>query len=177
MTINPPLEPNYQKWPYRKDTENGRTNIGAIDLTLQPDRISEIHELNSTPKLKEAIYNLNKEKTAVMTLGCLIEESKTDKGAWYSYVDFCFRPHIDTSEVNMESLDDQFLKYIENKYSIDFVNALKPHVIWESFHASLYDNKPSRVYSVFLLADSAESTEQLYLLLVDWFHHEFLHLA
>lgn len=171
------MTPTYQKWPFRKDLENGRTNIGAIDLTVEPERINEIHELLFTPKLKDAIFNLNKEKTAMMTLGCLIEKDAEKEKFWWSYLEFCFRPKIDTSSINLDTLDEQFLSYITQKYSKGFSDALRPHMIWETFPASLYDSSPCHVYSVFVNAQAPEHLEQVYVPLVEWLHSEFLHLA
>lgn len=66
MVVKPLITDTYKRWPFRADLENGRTNIGAIDLTKEPERINEIHELSHTPKLKETIYLINKENSALM---------------------------------------------------------------------------------------------------------------
>ncbi len=81
MPINKPTQDTYKIWPFKADLEDGRTNIGAIDLTKEPERIDEIHELQFTPRLKTAIYHLNKENTAFMTLGCLSRKTQKKKTA------------------------------------------------------------------------------------------------
>ncbi|AIL80571.1 hypothetical protein [Acinetobacter baumannii] len=177
MPINKPTQDTYKIWPFKADLEDGRTNIGAIDLTKEPERIDEIHELQFTPRLKTAIYHLNKENTAFMTLGCLIEKDPEKENCWWAYIEFCFRPNINVSSVDVDTLDEQFLNYLATKYSSEFSEALRHHLIWEAFHASIYDNTPSRVYSVFLNAQAPENYDQAYTLLIEWLHSEFLHLA
>lgn len=177
MTINPPMTPTYSKWPFRKDLENGRTNIGAIDLTKEPDRIDEIHELKHTPKLKTAIYNLNKENTAAMTLGCLIEKNPEKENSWVAYLEFCFRPHVDISTVDVETLDEQFLSYFALNFSQEHADYLRSFLVWETFPVTLYDNNPSHAYSLFLFVQRPENFEEIYVPLIHWLHTDFLHLA
>lgn len=172
MTVNPRLTPTYVQWPYRVDLEDGRTNIGAIDLTRSPERINEIHELNGMPILKKRIALLNSENNGVMTLGMLCEKCP-DTGTWYSYLEFGFRPDYDYSGINLTEIDNLLYNYLSSTQGDDFAKALQPHLIWEGQNVTLYDNKPSHMYSVFLQAIEQEHVEQAFYHLIDWLRVEF----
>lgn len=172
MAVNPRLTPTYVQWPYRIDLEDGRTNIGAIDLTKTPERINEIHELNDMPILKERIALLNSENNGVMTLGMLCEKAP-DNDIWYSYLEFGFRPDYDYSAFNLTEVDDLFYKHIASTQGDGFAKALQPHLTWEEQNVTLYGNKPSHMYSVFLPAAEQAHVEQGFSHLIDWLRAEF----
>ena len=172
MTVNPRLTPTYVQWPYRVDLEDGRTNIGAIDLTRNPERIDEIHELNNMPILKKRIGLLNSEDNGVMTLGMLCEKCP-DTGTWHSYLEFGFRPDYDYSAINLSEVDSLFYNYLSSTQGNDFAKALQPHLTWEGQNVTLYGNKPSHMYSVFLQAIEQEHVEQAFYHLIDWLRVEF----
>lgn len=173
MTVGPRLTPTYVQWPYRVDLEDGRTNIGAIDLTRNPERIDEIHELSDMPILKKKIALLNSENNGVMTLGMLCEKSP-DNGTWYSYLEFGFRPDYDYSDVNLAETDSLFYNHISFTQGDGFAEALKPHLTWEGQSLTLYGNKPSYMYSVFLPASEQAHVEQGFSHLIDWLRAEFV---
>ena len=172
MAVNPRLTPTYIQWPYRVDLEDGRTNIGAIDLTRNPERIDEIHELNNMPILKKRIGLLNSEDNGVMTLGMLCEKCP-DTGTWHSYLEFGFRPDYDYSGINLTEIDNLFCNYLSSTQGDDFAKAVQPHLIWEGQNVTLYGNKPSHMYSVFLQAIEQEHVEQAFYHLIDWLRVEF----
>lgn len=177
MTIKPIMSETYKKWPFRIDLENGRTNIGAIDLTKEPDRIDEIHELKHTPKLKTAIYNLNKESSALMTLGCLIEKDPEQEVYW-SYLEFCFRPNIDTSNIDLWKIDEGFFKLISENYGITFAEQLSAHLSWEAFEIELYGNTQCLAYSVFYPSRLGyHDLDNFYPALLNYLRQTFDHLA
>lgn len=172
MTVGPRLTPTYVQWPYRVDLEDGRTNIGAIDLTKNPERIDEIHELSNMPILKKRISLLNAENNGVMTLGMLCEKCP-DNGAWYSYLEFGFRPDYDYSAIDLAEVDSLFYNYLSSTQGDAFVKAVQPHLIWEAQNVILYDNKPSHMYSLFLQANEQAHIEQGFSHLIDWLRAEF----
>ncbi|OEH69156.1 MAG: hypothetical protein BAX61_02940 [Psychrobacter sp. B29-1] len=172
MTVAPRLTQTYVQWPYRVDLEDGRTNIGAIDLTKEPERLNEIHELDNMPILKKRIGLLNSENNGVMTLGILCEQSPDDN-IWYSCFEFGFRPDYDYSAINLNELDSLFYNYLSSTQGDGFSKALQPHLIWEEQNVTLYSNKPSHMYSVFLPASEQAHIEQGFAHLVDWLRVEF----
>lgn len=172
MTVGPRLTQTYVQWPYRIDLEDGRTNIGAIDLTKTPERIDEIHELNGMPILKQRISSLNSENNGVMTLGMLCEKSP-ENNSWFSYLEFGFRPDYNYSSINLTEIDSLFYNYLSSTHGDGFVKAVQPHLIWEGQNVTLYGNKPSHMYSVFLQAIEQEHVEQAFYYLIDWLRVEF----
>ena len=176
MTIKPFATDTYKRWPFRPDFENGRTNIGAIDLIKEPERIEEIHELASTPKLKEAILLLHKENSAFMTLGCLIEKDP-EKDMFWSYLEFCFRPSIDTSQIDLWNIDELFFKHVAEKNGEDVAKQLADYLSWEAFEIELYGNTPCLAYSVFYPHPQLENIEAFYVYLLKWLRQTFDHLA
>lgn len=178
MTVKDPFDNEaYKIWPFRPDLENGRTNIGAIDLTKEPERINEIHELSETPKLRDAIYQLNKEQSAFMTLGCLIEKDP-DKEIWWSYIQFCFRPSINVSQINQRCMDDDFLKYVEERNDKTIADSLRNQIAWEAFPVLIYGSNQALVHSVFFPSRiDMQDVESFYLYLLRWLRNSFDHLA
>ncbi|ASN69686.1 hypothetical protein 7F8_18 [uncultured Caudovirales phage] len=59
MAIKRSQDGHWGHFPYASNFTGDRTNNGGIDLTKEPHRIDEIHELNETPNLKTAIELLN----------------------------------------------------------------------------------------------------------------------
>ncbi|MFW2064046.1 hypothetical protein [Acinetobacter ursingii] len=176
MAVKNPLEDTYKIWPFRSDFEDGRTNIGAIDLTKEPERIKDIHELSQTPKLKDAIYNLNKEASALMTLGCLIEKDPDQDVVW-SYLQFCFRPEIDVSSIELRKIDELFFKYVAEKNDEAVAKHLAGYLLWEAFEIELYGNTPVLAYSVYYPHQNFADVEMMHLYLLKWLRQNFDHLA
>jgi len=176
MTIKPHMTKTYQRWPFRADLENGRTNIGAIDLVKEPERIDEIHELSQTPLLKNSIYLLNKENSALMTLGCLIEKDP-DKDIYWSYLEFCFRPNIDTSTIDLWEIDKPFFKYVAEKNDEALAEQLADYLSWEAFEIELYGSIPCLAYSVFYPHPDIQNLDAFYTYLLKWLRQNFDHLA
>ena len=176
MIAKPLLRDNYKRWPFSADLENGRTNIGAINLTKEPERISEIHELSHTPKLRKAIYLINKESSAFMTLGCLIEKDP-EKDMFWAYLEFCFRPTIDTSGIDLWKIDEEFFKYVAERNGEAAAKQLADHLSWEAFEIELYGSTPCLAYSVFYPHPRVEEVEAFYTYLLNWLRQSFDHLA
>ena len=176
MTVKPLMHDTYKRWPFRADLEDGRTNIGAIDLTKEPERINEIHELDLTPKLKDAIYKINKENSSLMTLGCLIEKDP-EKDLYWAYLEFCFRPIIDTNAIDFQDIDELFFKYVADKNGVTVSKQLADHLSWEAFEIELYGNIPCLAYSVFYPYPHVEEVENFYLYLIKWLRQTFDQLA
>lgn len=172
MAVNPRLTPTYTQWPYRADLEDGRTNIGGIDLTKEPERLDEIHELDNMPILKKRIGWLNSDNNGVMTLGILCERDPKN-GVWYSCFEFGFRPDYDYSGVNLTEIDSLFYDYLLSTQGDAFAKALQPCLTWEGQNVTLYGNKPSHMYSVFLATDEQAHAEQALSHLTDWLRAEF----
>lgn len=177
MAISSPSKPIYLKWPLYENNKNDNTNIVSIDLTTSPESIVEVRELDGMPKLKEAIYQLNYQNTAIMTLGCLFKHGFSEDGKNISYIDFCFRPEINTSRIDTATLDEQFLQHIRCTYSAEFANLLRHHLKWEVSNVLMDDNQTIQIYSVFLATQDPELLEHVYVPLIEWLHNNFLHLV
>ncbi len=172
MAVNPRLTPTYTQWPYRIDLEDGRTNIGAIDLTKNPERLNEIHELDNMPILRKRIGLLNSDNNGVMTLGILCEQDTRDS-TWYSCFEFGFRPGYDYSSINLTEIDSLFYNYVSSTQGDVFARALQPFLAWEGQSVTLYGNNLSHMYSVFLQATEQDHVEQALSHLIDWLRADF----
>ncbi|UOO89134.1 hypothetical protein LVJ82_17085 [Vitreoscilla massiliensis] len=161
--IGPPDRETYSVFPYRKDYENGRTNNGGIDLTLEPNRIDEIHEFNGTPKLKQAILELNTENNLFMTLGFLIGKSEFENGAFFiGYLEFCIRPNSDSYSFKPELLDELFLSYISQEFGDTYVPAYQK-IDWDLRTTSVHGSNPVPTYSVYFVPSEFETQVEVQL--------------
>ncbi len=145
--VNDPLETSYENFPYRPNSEDGATNIGGIDLTREPHRIDEIHELSNNPILKQVVLEVNQNETPFMTTGVGIWEGEDDHLLW-SYVEFCFRPGYDFSHIDPRALDELFIDYIRHTYGDQYVSAYQG-IQWEERPTSVYGSTPVPTYTVF----------------------------
>lgn len=172
--LKPRFEKTYQIFPYRADFDDGRDNIGGIDLRFEPHRIDEITELKYLPKTKQAIYDINTQNTAIMTLGCALGELPN---YWGGYVEFCFRPHIDTSGIDIMRLDELFFENLtrhENQaINLYMGNAL---ISWEYHLAKVHEYEPQPIVAVFVGARSAHDLDLTLELLFRRLHQDFLYL-
>jgi hypothetical protein len=80
----------FKIFPYDADLKNGRTNNGGFDLVGEPEKISEIKELDDKPWLRKIILHLNRTDGPLKSYGCdFVQE---ESSAW-GYVDFAIRDH------------------------------------------------------------------------------------
>lgn len=177
MTIIDMTGKTYQVWPFRSDVEDGGRNIGAIDLTQHPDRINEILELDLMPTLKDKVLCINKENTAIMTLGCWLGEAPDIKGVLDAYIQFCFRPSVNTAMIDLNNLDDLFYKYVEEKAGKEARHSMETRLEWFVFDVKLYAQHPVKALHVAVEAYTPRDIESFLVPLVNWLHSEFLHLA
>lgn len=102
---------NFVVFPYRPaERIDGEFNNGGIDLTSQPQRIAEIHEIYGYTWLKEFLIRVNAPEGLFMTFGC---EIGVVEKMLCGYVDFSLRP---TSNIYLRdhlcSFDDMFIAYL-----------------------------------------------------------------
>ena len=164
----------YKVWPFKPRFEDGYNNIGAIDLTLEPHRIDEIYEISNLKRTKEALRSINAENTAVMTLG--IDCGPLDE-LYCGYVEFCFRPHINLSSIDLDLLDERLIAHVAKNKGIEGESYIKSVLTWEYHEATIHGDGPLRVYSVWFRERSEEDADFLLAFLLGWLHSEFLHLA
>ncbi|WP_151981577.1 hypothetical protein [Acinetobacter guerrae] len=159
----------YQLWPYRPELENGKTNIGGIDLVKEPHRIDEIHELDLMPKLKNEILLLNSEPTKFMTLGCWFDTAPDIEDVFRSYIEFCFRPSFDTSSFSLATLDEQFYEFIQNRAGAEARHTIENRLDWVYHHTLLYNVEPNvMVFHVTVEGYTSEDIESFLIPLVVW---------
>lgn len=169
------IEKTYQKFPYRADFENGRTNIGGIDLTKEPECIDEIVELSNLPKAKEAIYQLNVQNTAFMTLGCAFGELSTFIGG---YIEICLRPEIDNSLIDIMRLDELFFQHLAKNYNQRMVDYMERALMsWEVHFATVDQSDPLPIVAIFVGAQSYQDLDLTVELLIQRLHQDFLYLT
>lgn len=167
--LTPRVTKTFQLFPYRHDFENGRSNIGGIDLTKEPERIDEIHELSEFPRLKQVVYDINVQPTPIMTLGCLIEQDNITK-IWHAYFDFCFRnPSVNHNKLLY--LDEWYVEDIKNRFGGDFAHQLKGSLKMEYDSFSMKSeahNPPNRLYSVFVSATNQNAIQDFFVDFFSW---------
>lgn len=103
---------NFVKFPYRQqERATGEINNGGIDLTAEPERINEIHEVESYPWLKNFLILLNSNDGIFMTLGCVAGHIENH---FCGYIDFTVRPKASSKfRENLVNLDEMFYAYLE----------------------------------------------------------------
>lgn len=169
------LEKTYQKFPYRADFENGRTNIGGINLTKEPERIDEIAELANLPRAKQAVYQLNAQNTAFMTLGCAFGELKTFFGG---YIEVCLRPEIDGSLIDIMHLDELFFEYLSKKHNQEMIDYMERALMsWEVHFSTVDGSAPQPIVAIFVGARSFHDLDLTVELLIQRLHQDFLYLV
>lgn len=102
---------NFVVFPYRYAVrDNGDINNGGIDLTTNPERISDIHEVADYPWLRNFLVTVNAEGGLFMTFGC-VAGSVTH--SFCGYIDFSLRPETPESlKMSLGILDEQFYAYL-----------------------------------------------------------------
>lgn len=111
-----------------------------------------------------------------MTLGCLIEKDPK-KDMYWAYLEFCFRPAINTSKIDLWKINEEFFKYVAERNNEAVAKQLADHLSWEAFEIELYGNTPCLAYSVFYPHPKIEDIESFYTYLLNWLRQSFDHLA
>lgn len=112
------INDHFIRFPYKKEVhEDGAVNNGGIDLTLEPHRVSEIHEISSWPWLKRFVEEVNRSNGHFMTLGC---DFGMDDGYHCGYIEFSFRPAMrQPTTSDLRILDEHFYEWISSLYLDD----------------------------------------------------------
>lgn len=135
---------SFQRFPYRKDYEDGRTNNGGIDLSREPWRISEITEAHDFPELLRLIEELNKPNSLFLTLGC---EAGVDEGLLHGYVEFTFKSDELANNIALISRLDDLLYAWARGNSVELESVLRSILAWEyapfSYHGTSEKHKIS----------------------------------
>lgn len=169
------IEKTYQKFPYRAEFDNERTNIGGIDLTREPYRIDEIRELDGLPKTRQAIYELNKQNTAFMTLGCAFGDLDI---YWGGYLEICFRPSINTQGLDIMRLDELFFENLAKHCSPELCQYMgKATISWEIHYARVHESDLLPIVAIFFGARSEHDLDLTVELFVRRVHQDFLYLV
>lgn len=102
---------NFINFPYSYEIrDSGEVNNGGIDLTSEPDRIDEIHEVSSYPWLKEFLRLVNSKSGMFMTFGCA---AGVINNSFCGYIDFSLRPASPTLlKERLINLDELFYEYL-----------------------------------------------------------------
>lgn len=103
---------NFVKFPYRRQQrDTGDINNGGIDLVTEPERINEIHEVESFPWLKKLLILVNSKDGVFMTLGCVAGHLDDH---FCGYIDFTVRPLASHKfRENLINLDEMFYDYLK----------------------------------------------------------------
>lgn len=129
---------HFTRFPYRKEVrENGDINNGGIDLTSEPERIGEIHEIKNWPWLKRFVEEVNLKPGHFMTFGC---DFGPDDDYFAGYIEFSHRPlfrHSNTDDLRI--LDDHFYSWISDLYSDD---KSEPHPLAYSQASLVWEHTP-----------------------------------
>lgn len=143
----------FVKFPYRKAVrENGEVNNGGIDLVQNPERISEIHELEGAEWFRDFISSVNSKDGIFMSFGC----AHGPEGNYYlGYVEFSLRPDAPLSIRNsITLLDDLFYSYLEQamqgmENSAGAMGYAKWSLAWESSPLEIYSQTYEKVTLTF----------------------------
>jgi len=103
---------HFVKFPYRaQERPTGEVNNGGIDLIAEPERINEIHEVESFPWLKNFLVLVNAKDGLFMTLGCV---AGYVEGSFCGYIDLSIRPTASLlHREKLPNLDEMFYAYLE----------------------------------------------------------------
>ncbi|WP_241597334.1 hypothetical protein [Rosenbergiella epipactidis] len=154
---------HFIKFPYRKEVrDNGDINNGGIDLVLEPQRISEIHEINGFTWLKRFIQTINSENGFFMTFGCVAGREEKIVG----YIDFSVRPQATSSlRTYVHNLESLFYSYLHESMSNmgqenpqQATDYAKMSLIWEETPLEIYGQTYSKLTVIFQVVseDAAE---------------------
>jgi len=104
---------NFVIFPYRPERrDDGDDNIGGIDLTQQPERLNEIHEIRDYPWMQDFLGRVNAKDGLFMTFGCALGYLDD---AFCGYVDFSLRPDAhDHLRDELPILDEMFFTYLSD---------------------------------------------------------------
>lgn len=175
MAIKPSQAHHWGFFPYPKNYSGDRSNNGGIDLTKEPERINEIHELEGLPKLKDAFLLLNTERTPFMTTGFLHDRIE-ENSLYVGYIEFCFRPNVDFSKVDLNNLDSEFIKFTHDKYGKQFSDFYEMELRWEMHTGSVYGSHVTPVFSIYYRSRFHEETEAVLGPVFEWLQSDFQHL-
>lgn len=104
---------NFVVFPYQRAIrEDGEINNGGIDLTINPEKISDIHEVADYPWLRKFLTLINAEDELFMTFGCV---AGSVGQSFCGYIDFSLRPDAPQRlKDDLLVLDDQFYEYLSH---------------------------------------------------------------
>lgn len=175
MPIKHSQEGHWGFFPYPQNFTGDRTNNGGIDLTKEPERINEISELEGLPNLKKAFVSLNTEKTPFMTTGFLHDKSEQNN-LYLGYLEFCFKPHINFSQLDYVNFDNSFIQFVLQKYGQQYADFYKMEFVWEMHAGSVNGSPAIPVFSIYYRSRFHEETEAVLLPVFDWLESDFQHL-
>ena len=121
------------------------------------------------PLLKKEILLLNTEDTNFMTLGCWLDKSPDYDDVLDAYIEFCFRPEVDTSNVDLLNLDTCFYDYVEGRVDKEARETIESRLDWVYHHTKIYNAEPSvMVFHVIVEAYTPEFVESFFVPIVSW---------
>ena len=176
MTIEMSQGGHWGHFPYAPNYTEDRTNNGGIDLTKEPHRIDEIHELEGLPRIKDALVSLNSNKTPFMTTG-FIHERVDENSLYYGNLEFCFKPEINFTQVNVQSLDELFIGYLLSKHGQQFADFYQTEFHWEMHVGTVHESPPIPVFSIYYRSRFHKETEEILLLVFAWLQTDFQYLV
>ncbi|MBD2803709.1 hypothetical protein ID855_03095 [Xenorhabdus sp. ZM] len=154
----------FTKFPYKTNIREDGINNGGIDLTKEPHRIDEIHEIQDYPFMKKILLNINAKNQTYMTFGCdfgILNDNHC------GYIDFSYRPDkIPADYTAIRNLDNDFYRYLSNLdlpwsapgSPVDYAkNALR----WEYSGLVVYDSPKYEKVSLWMRAKEYEALEWL----------------
>jgi|GEM_PF-1433662 hypothetical protein len=172
MAIKKSQNGHWGHFPYAPNYTEDRTNNGGIDLTKEAHRIDEIHELEGLPRIKKAMTLLNSSENPFMTTGFL-HDRKDENSLYLGYLEFCFRPDVDFTQVDFQNLDELFLEYILEKMGQQFVAFYQTEFLWNMHVGTLHEYPPAPVFSIYYRSRYHQETEEILLPVFSWLQTDF----
>lgn len=172
MTIEISQEGHWTHFPYAPNFTGDRTNNGGIDLTKEPNRIDEIHELEGLPRIKSAMSLLNNAENPFMTTGFL-HERKDENSLYLGYLEFCFRPEVDFTQLDFQNLDEHFIEYVNELHGPQFAEFYQMEFRWGMHVGTLHEYPRVPVFSIYYRSRSPQETEEILLPVFAWLQTDF----
>ncbi len=176
MAIKMSQDGHWGYFPYAPNYTKDRTNNGGIDLSKEPHRIDEIHELKGLPRIKDALISLNSGKTPFMSTG-FIHDRINENSLYHGNLEFCFRPEIDFAQVDFKNLDDLFIEYLLPRYGQQFVDFYQTEFRWEMHIGTVHEYPPVPVFSIYYRSRFYKETEEILLPVFAWLQDDFEYLV
>ena len=135
--------------PYPPDLHNGGGNAGYFDLKKEPEKISDIHELQNWPELRDFVRLINHKDSFFRTLRCQVFFSGVPvnlpfKRVCFSYTTVAF----EILDYNLSMGCHEELRQGIAKYATESLSESSTHMDLDLTSTSYNEHRVSRAWSL-----------------------------